>query len=334
MKNRAGHHLAKPLGLAAGLVFVILLPLLARGYWLHILILLIIDVILVVSFRLITTMGGWSFAHIVLMGVGGYTSALLTTQYLHWSFWLTLPLGGLVTALVAFAISFPCLRTKGFYFFLSTFAAGEAIRQTWINFAFFGGRFGVPHIIHPNPILGLNFVEMLPNYYLVLAIALLSVFVLYRLDKSRISSTIGAIYSSEELSESIGINTWGYKAMAFVTGSFFAGIAGVLFAHYNGIVDPHAVTIIYMYKIVTAAIIGGTGSFVGPIIGLVVVTTVTEIFRELHEWVPFIYGIVIIVILLFLPEGLQSLPRQISRRFEKVQIGRGMMRHVTGKRNS
>lgn len=325
MKNRG--KLTKPLALAGLMVFLILIPLLARGYWLHVLILLLIDVILVVSFRLVTTMGGWNFAHIAIMGVGGYTSALLTTTYLHWSFWLTLPLGGLVAALVALTISYPCLRTKGFYFFLSTFAAGEAMRQAWMRFDFFGGRHGICPVIHPNPILGIDFVGAVPNYYLVLAVTLLSVFVLYRLDRSRIGATVKAINSDEELCESMGINTWGYKALVFVVAAFFAGIAGVLLTHYNGLVNPDGFTVAYCYKIITATIIGGAAGFVGPIIGLVVMTGLTEIFRDLLEWVPLIYGVFIIGVLMFLPGGLVTLPRRTLPLIEKIQmIGKGAVR--------
>jgi len=325
MKNRG--NLTKPLALAVLLLFLILLPLFVRGYWLDVLILLTINVILVVSFRLVTTMGGWNFAHIAMMGVGAYTSALLTTKYLDWPFWLTLPLGGLVAAFVALAISYPCLRTKGFYFFLSTFAAGEAMRQVWIRFQFFGGKYGICPIIHPNPILGIEFVRAVPNYYLALVITLLSVFIFYRLDKSRIGDTVKAINSDEELCEAMGINTWGYKALVFVVASFFAGIAGVLLVHYNGLINAEAFSVAYCYKIITATIIGGAATFVGPIIGLVVMTGVTEIFRDLLEWVPLIYGVFIIGVLLFLPDGLVTLPRRMSPLIKKIQmIGKGIAR--------
>ena len=104
------------------LVVMIVLPFLLPAYWQDVLVLFTINVILVMSYRLITTMGGWSFAHIAIMGLGAYTMALLTTKYYSLSFWITLPIGGLVSALFAVAISYPVLRTRKFYFFLSTFA--------------------------------------------------------------------------------------------------------------------------------------------------------------------------------------------------------------------
>lgn len=321
MEGEGRHNLKKPLGLAGLLLVMIVLPLALPPYQDTVLILFTINIILVVSFRLITTMGGWSFAHVVLMGVGAYTSALLTTELLHWSFWLTLPLGGLASALIAFVISFPCLRTKGFYFFISTFAAGEAIRQVWIRFKVpFGSFDGIGGIIHPNPIFGIDFIGLLPNYYLVLSITLLSVAIMYRLDKSRIGDTVKVIVLSEELSKSIGINTWGYKTMAFVVGSFFAGVTGVLFAHYVRFVSPMDFTGVYMFFVVICAIVGGTATFCGPIMGLVVVTLITEFLRDFLEWVPLFYGLFIIAILLFLPGGLESLLKKTSYLGKKMRM--------------
>jgi len=319
VKSRARRNLTKPLVVGSLIAFVLLLPVFVAGYWIHVITIAAIDVILVVSFRLITQMGGWSFAHVGLMSVGGYTSALLTTKYLHWSFWLTLPLGGLAAACVALAISYPCLRTREFYFFLSTFAAGEAIRQVWVNWRFFGAIFGIPFLARPTPILGLKFVSPMANYYLILFFCLLTVFILYWFDKSRISKTLLAINSHETLCSSMGINAWGYRALAFVVGSFFAGIAGVLFVHFIGYANPVMFTTLYSFKIVTAAIIGGVGTLAGPIIGLIILVIVTEIFRDMLLWFPIVQGLLIVLVLLFLPHGLESVPSQLSPLVGRLQ---------------
>ena len=288
-------------------LFLILLPFFLSTYWQDVLILFVINVILVLSFRLITTMGEWSFAHIVIMGLGAYTVALMTTRFFNFSFWIVLPMGGFVSALFALAISYPVLRTKNFYFFLSTFAAGEALRQCFIQFvSVFGGIEGVSFIERPDAILGFDFTDIIHFYYLALALASISILIFRQIEKCRIGRTIKAISANDTLTESFGIHTWGYKAMTFVIGSFFAGIAGGLFASYNGFVAPTDYSTIFMYRILTAAIIGGTRTMVGPILGLLLVTMVQELFRDLRQWVPFIFGACIIGILLFSPGGIES----------------------------
>ncbi|MEW5725509.1 MAG: branched-chain amino acid ABC transporter permease, partial [Thermodesulfobacteriota bacterium] len=215
------------------------LPFFLPLYWRDVLFLFVINVLVVMSYRLIITMGGWSFSHIAVMGLGGYTLAMLTTKHYHLSFWLAFPLGGIASALFAFIISFAVFRTKGFYFFLSTFAAGEALRQAFIQFRdVFGGLWGIPFIQRPAPFFGFDFQNNSAFYYVILITTILSGFILYRLDQSRIGRTIKALAEDDALCESFGVNTWGYKAAAHVVGSFFAGIAGVLFAGFNGFVAP------------------------------------------------------------------------------------------------
>ena len=132
-------------------LFSVALPL-VNGYYQQVAIYLLIDVILVASFRFITTMGRWSFAHVPLSGVGGYTSAILTAHH-GMSFWVTLELGGLAAAAIALVLSYPCLRTSGLYFFMSTFAAGALIVWSWTTFINpFGGINGIYGVAPPDPL--------------------------------------------------------------------------------------------------------------------------------------------------------------------------------------
>ena len=313
--------LAKILWATALLVFLIGLPFFLSGYWQDVLVLLTINVILVMSYRLITTMGGWSFAHIAVMGLGAYAMAMLTTKYYHISFWITLPIGGLVSAIFALLISYPVLRTKQFYFFLSTFAAGEALRQCFIQFVkVFGGIEGIAFIERPHAIIGFDFNDNIDFYYLTLALAIITGMILYRLDKCRIGRITKAASANDALSEAIGINTWGYKALAFIIGSFFAGVAGVLFGNYNGIVAPTDYNSVFMFKIVASAIIGGTRTFTGPILGLLFLTMLNEVLRDMYQWVPLLYGVCIIAVLLFIPHGLESQLKWIQFGFEEIRL--------------
>lgn len=287
--------------------FLLIGPHFVGEYWLNILTTLCINAILIMGFSLIASFGRLSFAHIPLMAVGAYTTALLSSKYLYWSFWITLPLGGLTTALVALSMSYPVLRTKGVYFFLSTFAAGEAVREIFIRFrSVFGGYNALPNIVHPQPLFGLKFDSPIPNYYLILSMAVICGLIIYRLRYSRIGQTIKAIGSSDTLCQAIGINTLGYEILIFCIGSFFAGIAGVLFAHYHGVISPAAFGSTYAFQVVTWALVGGVATFTGPLLGLALMTLFSTLTRNLEQLIPLIYGLVIIAVILFRPGGLSS----------------------------
>ena len=303
------------LGLVALFVFLAVLPFTLKFHQQDFMIFLLINVLVVVSYRLVTLTGEWSLIHIVLMGVGGYTSALLT-KMVGLSFWLTMPMAGVVTALIAFALSFPLFRMKGFYFLIGSFAAGEAIRLTWSYFTWpFGGPKGIKLIPSPEiPLPGggtMELFEPIPYYFLTLIVVSICLWILYRLEHSRIGLTLHAVHWRDALAQSVGVNTRRYRTLAFVVASFFVGIAGALFAHYLGTINPHQFSVGIMVFVLVWVIVGGTKTFAGPIIGVTVLSVLNELFRGAAELRPAIYGCILIASIMFLPEGLESLPRKI-----------------------
>ena len=297
----------------AGISALILMPFVLNEYRLDFLVMLLINAILVVSFRFIALMGQINFAHVALMGAGAYTTAIMVKNMgLPWE--LSLLMSGLIPAGVALALSYPLLRMKGFYFFIGSFAAGETMRLCWVRFEFFGRQLGIERI--PPLTLGItDSKNLIAFYFLTLTITLICIVVMYRLEHSRIGDTFKAISAQDFLAQSVGINLWKYKTLAFVTGAFFAGIAGFLFAHRLAMVDAFQFQIVYNLQVVVWAVLGGLGNFFGPLIGLSVLMGVEEVIHyvgRLETWSPFIYGVVLIVILLFLPEGLVSFPKRIS----------------------
>lgn len=277
-------------------------------------IILVINVLIVVSYRLMTLTGEFSLIHVVLMGAGAYTSALLA-KTVGLSFWLSMPLGGVVAALLALLLSFPLFRMKGFYFLIGSFAVGEAIRLSWSYFDFFGGPKGIKLIPSPHlyiPGLGMQDIwQPIPYYYLVLTIVSLCLLVLYRLEHSRIGLTMNAIHWRDALAESVGVDTWRYRTMAFVIASFFAGIGGALLAHYIGTINPVMFDVTTMVYVLIWVIVGGTNTFYGPIIGVVLLSILNEMFREAEQLRPLVYGILLLAVMRFLPNGLDSLPGKI-----------------------
>lgn len=301
-------------GSLAAIGVLVAYPFMSSPYYTGVGVLFLINVILVVSYRAITTMGGWSFAHIIMVALGAYTMALAQTVF-GLSFWLILPLSGAVAALVALVIAYPIMRTRQFYFFLSTFAAGEAIRQCFIQFKTpFGGIEGIPFLSPPSAVFGISFFNTGNYYLLVLLVALTCTGFLYLFDISRTGRTVKAMAENENLSSALGMNTWALKTLVFCLGSFFAGVAGALFAGYNGFVAPTDFTSKFMFKIIAAVIIGGNRTFWGPIAGLLVLTVMQEALTDADEWVPMIWGVTIILIVLFIPDGLEGLTQRLWAR--------------------
>ena len=300
----------------AVLVGFAIMPEVIGEYYVEIMILFMINLILASSFRLITTCGDWSLSHVVFMGVGAYATALLA-KFLGWPFWGTVLLGGMASAVVGLAVVFPLLRTKGFGFFIGSFALGEFVRLIWVKFHFpFGGprgMIGIPSI----ELSDIDFYEAIPYYYLVLLFTIACLAILYRIDLSRTGKVLKAIYADEDLSRCIGINVARYRAMAFSVSAFFAGIAGVLLAHRLGAIDPKNFDVNTMVYLVIWVVVGGVGSFWGPLIGVAVMMLVGEAARPLAEWRPLLFGGILIVFLTLLPGGLDSLMSKVRELLDR-----------------
>ena len=295
------------------------------SYWQNVLVLFVLNAMLMVGYRLITTMGGWSFAHVAIMGIGAYAMALIgqSTDAATWSFWLSLIAGPLAAALFALIISYAVLRTRHYYFFLSTFAAGEALRQCFIQLSgITGGAYGIPFVARPSPQFGMDFDTTTGFYYLALALLLIVSLALFALDNSRLGRTVKAAASNEDLSESLGVNVTAYRTFAFVVGSGVAGLAGVLFASFNGTINPMDFSAVLMFKVVAAAIVGGTATFFGPILGLLYLTALEEGLRTIPQWVPLLWGASVIAVLLLFPGGLEAIfVKSLARRGGSGAVG-------------
>jgi branched-chain amino acid transport system permease protein len=280
----------------------------------ELLVLLTINVLVVVSYRLQTLTGEWSLAHVVMMGTGAYASALYAK-----SFGFPVPLamiaGAVTAALIAAVLSFPLFRMKGFYFLIGSFAAGEILRLIWKRFTDpFGGPKGIQRIPgFPEIDIGslhIDFYNPENYYYLVLIVVLISLWVLYRVEKSRIGLTFHAIHWQDKLSESVGVDAFRYRMLAFVIASFFAGLAGALYAHYLSTVNPNQFDVDTMVYVLIWTIVGGTTRWYGPILGVVALTIIDEvILRSIgaDQIRPMLYGVILILAILFLPNGLESL---------------------------
>ena len=303
-------------GIAVVLAVVCVLPFVVKPYQLDFLIFMFINIILVVSYRLIAITGEFSLAHAVIMGVGAYASALLAS--LPISPWISMPLGGVAAAAIAYILSFPLFRMKGFYFLIGSFAAAEAIRLCWVQFndpfGGFRGLRGIPVLeIDLGDLLYLDLGAPVPYYFFAVIVGLICLIVMYRIEYSRFGFVFHAVHHKDTLAQSVGVDVRRYRTIAFVTGGFFAGIAGAMIAHYVTAINPGLFGLKQMLFVLVWVLVGGLGHFAGPIIGVTVLSIIDESLRGLDELRPGFYGLVLIATMLFLPEGLVSLPRKVMQ---------------------
>lgn len=296
----------------------------------EILVFLTINVLLVSSYRLLTLTGEWSLAHVVIMGVGAYASALYTKE-LGIFVPVSMLLGAGTAALIAMVLSYPLFRMKGFYFLIGSFAAGEIIRLLWKRFRDpFGGPKGIKKI-DPMPDFDIgfwqfDFFEPVSYYYFALAVVAVSLWIMWRIERSPVGLTFHAVHWQDNLAQSVGVDVRAYRTLAFVIASGFAGLSGALLAHYIGTVNPNSFDVEVMVFVLIWAIVGGTQTFYGPIVGCIVLSIFNEVvLRELgfEQMRPLIYGLLMICAVLFLPKGLESVIQNLlERRDSAARLGR------------
>lgn len=303
-----------------GLLILILffLPKVFSGpYNIHVLILICMNVILAGSLRFINLSGQLSLAHGGMMTIGAYTSTLLVVK-LGLSSWLALFLAGLSASIVACLIGFPFVRLKGIYFSIVTIFFAEMVVLTakqWRNLT--GGSTGIYNIPRPDPIaipgiLKITVSSKADYYFLILILMLVSLLILYAVENSRIGMTLRGIQQSDSLSESVGINTTGYKVLAFSIGCFFPGFIGGFYSQYIMAISPEIFSFLFTIYILIYMTVGGAGKFIGPILGAFVLTLLPEVTRPLKAFVPFFFAAVLIAVIFFMPEGMVGLPARIK----------------------
>jgi branched-chain amino acid transport system permease protein len=309
------------------ILLLFLIPLFVKdAYYIHILIMVGINVILASSLRTISTTGQFSLAHAGFMAIGAYTSALLVMR-LGLSFWVALPLAGIAAALLALIVGYPFVRVRRVYFAMLTLFAGEVIRLVIVQWkGLTGGSTGLTGVPPPNPVvipglLNITFTAKVPYYYLILILVLITLLFFYRIERTRIGAIFMAIQQGDSIAESVGINTAGYKVLALCIGCFFAGIAGSFYAHYILVVSPTSFTVLQTIYMLVYITVGGRRGFFGAALGAVVLTILPEAFRVLQEYQPMIFAVILVVIIFYLPEGLISLPRAVRSKMAKPSKG-------------
>jgi branched-subunit amino acid ABC-type transport system permease component len=304
------------------IVIIALFPLFIKSpYLLHIFILTLIYIVAASSLRLITVSGQFPLAHGAFMGIGAYTSAVVAIE-LGWSPWLTIPLGGLMAMGIGMLIGYPFARLRTLYYAMVSLFFGIGmiyvidVFEKWTH-----GYAGLTNI----PSLFPTTTSIVPYFYFFLGLTAICLLALHRFEFSRIGTSLKAIDQSYMVASSVGINEAGYRVLALGVGGFFVGIAGAAYAHYNITITPASFNLTATLWLFMYALIGGIGSFAGPIIGTALLIIAPELFRGLKEFVPFISAAILLIVVFVMPQGLVSLP-QLARSWF---IGRREKKGIT-----
>ncbi len=302
--------------------FLIVLPFLIKSdYQKHVLIMGGIYVILVSSLNLmIGYVGEISLGHPAYLGLGAYTSAILFLK-LGVPFWLGLPAAGMVAGIFGAFIGYLSLRTRGPYFVILTLAFSEILRlifNNWISFT--NGPMGLKNIQQPIIKLGslvhFQFSSKQAYYYLILALVTIVIYICYRYVHSRFGRACIAIRENEPLASSVGIWAAQWGTVTFALSAFLAGLAGSFYAHYILFVSPELFGFHYMANMLLMLIIGGKGTLAGPVLGAVLFTIAPEFLRVAEIYRLPIFGLLLVLAVIFLPKGMIQLWEPVARRLK------------------
>ena len=315
--------------LALFFIFLIVFPFIANAHILYIANMIGFAVIGAVGLNLLTGFTGQiSLGHAAFIGVGAYTSAILVTRY-GVSFWLSVPLAGLVSALAGLVFGIPSLRVKGLYLCIATLAAQFIFGFIFVHWE--SMTKGITGIHVPPPRIGsFQFVTEKDFYWITLFFTVLAIGYARNLVRSRMGRAFVAIRDRDLAAEIMGINLFRYKLTAFAISSFFAGVSGALWISFLKVVTPEHFPFILCIQYLAMVIVGGLGSIIGSIFGAIFMTLVPEILNVLSDMVrsytpgmerlliPFkqvFFGFLIVSFLIFEPRGLAEIWNRIKKFF-------------------
>jgi len=277
---------------------------LPNPYHVQVLVFIGIYMILTLSLNLLNGyVGLLSIGHAAFYAVGAYASAKLTIE-LHLPWLAALAGSGAIAGLFGYVIAKPTLRLSGIYLTLVTLGFNMIlflVLQNWMGFT--NGPLGIMDIPPPS-LFGRVIDSRVEYYYLILALAVLTVITMHRLMTCRFGRALTAIRENELAAEATGVDTTRYKVQAFVLAAFYAGLAGSFYAHFVKFVSPDSFTINESFVLLAMLAFGGQGNLIGPVVGAAVLILIPEVFRPLQEYRMFVYGGILVVMMLVRRQGL------------------------------
>ena len=278
-------------------------------FWVLNIVLICINIILATSLNLINGITGqFSIGHAGFMAVGAYLAAVCTVKF-QLPFIVAIMVGAVAAGLLGFLIGLPTLRLSGDYLAIATLGLGEIIRITILNIPYVGGASGMMGI---------------PRFTTFTWVFFAMIFTVFFI-KNFVNSTHGraciSIRENEIAAEAMGVDTTKYKVLAFTIGAMFAGVAGALFSHYFYIAHPASFTFMRSFDILTMVVLGGLGSQTGAVTGAILLTFVSAAFASYPEWRMVIYSILLIILMLYRPQGLLGNKELSFKMFSRLTGG-------------
>lgn len=293
----------KLLAIVVALLVLFVLPHGISGYWIRVLTSLFMYATLAQATNIITGFGGYpALGNVVFFGMGAYGVAyLMIVQKL--GFYISLIIGGgLMPFMFALIFGLPVMRTKGHYFVMATIALAEGMRELFSNLEFIGGGRGLTL-----PLLSVG-PELVGRFFYnhMLILFLICTLTVWYISKNRLGFALRCIKANEEAAGAMAINTSFYKVFGWAISAFFMGIAGGLFAYWNGFINPHMVfNILISLKFFAMMLLGGMGTIFGPILGATIVELTSElVWGSLLEFHFGVLGGIFVIVALFIPKGL------------------------------
>jgi len=334
-KDFQGDVVAIP-GRLIALIFFVLLFLIPtftqQPYILRMLIFTNMFVIFAVSWDFVSGYTGQlNFGHALFFGVAAYASAMLNRGAPlgpHWPIWATIPIGALAAVVAGVAMCLPALRLRGPYLALVTLAFPLILLGViFANTQFTGGELGISGIDRISD-------SRITDYYISVVVMLVSIFIMWKLTDAqsglvRTGIILHAIREDEIAARASGINTIRYKLFAFAVGGFFAGIAGAMYAHFLRIAGPSSLDLTLSFQAIIWTVFGGIVSIYGAVVGVYILYPLTESLRFISQFRMLIFAGIVILILLFMPEGIAVWIRdKIERQCPRCKLTNVSWRHT------
>ena len=273
-------------------------------YIFHVLIMMGIYAMLALSLNIIVGFAGLvSLGHAAFFGIGAYVSGLLMINGL--GFPAAFFLSGIITSLLGLCLALPSLRVKDDYLAIVTLGFGIIIGLVFLNLEITGGADGLVGI-PPVSLLGKPLYSKPGFFALVAGVLVTMILTMCTLKQSKIGRAWAAIRDNDVSAAFMGINVYGYKTMAFITSSFWAGLAGSLYAHYTAYINPHTFNMHTSIMVLAMVVLGGIGSITGSILGAVLLILLPEVLRPLADYQDIFYGALLVAMMVFRPQGIMG----------------------------
>lgn len=299
-ENKKRVNLYALLGLAA---VASLLPFVSNNYWMDVATMALFYIVLALGLNIVVGYAGLlDLGYSAFFAVGAYTTGILTTQY-KVSFWIAFVLAGIFAGLAGVVIGAPTLRLRSDYLAIVTLGFGEIIRISAKNLHITGSASGIYGIPRPQ-IFGYTLTNPADFYYAMLILAIITLVAVYRLGHSRIGRAWQYIREDEDAAEAMGINRVRLKLLAYASGAVFGGLGGSLFAVKMSAIAPESFSFMQSVMILLAIVLGGLGRLPGVVLGAVLVIILPEAMRDFSNWRFLLFGIALVVMMLFRPQGL------------------------------